>query len=536
MGQYFPIVYVRGYAMTPGEVEQTFNMPHYGFNLGSTQFKLSAGHDPKMYIFESPVVRLMKDEGYADSFNRFVTPYNLPVAGSVPKGKDAEGIEHWRRTLWIFRYYDGESNLAEDDAALKAESRKRMDGYAADLAIFLNRVALACGNPPNFGVNLVAHSMGGLVARCYLQNRDIYGTAKLAQNRLAALPAHQRPKDDVKQLKKIAVRKFFTFGTPHKGISFRSGLGWAEDVRDLFGFAGSDAFGPKEMRRYLKLAKADPLHKYKGLDYAPPVKNVFSLIGTNHEDYTVRVAKAGVGPGSDGLVTIENAFVREGPRAFVHRSHSGPLGIVNSEAGYQNLTRFLFGDCRFKLFLVFGEVEEGKLPGLRDKDDQLDYVLAEVKVTIRGLPGYLHSRTADSLSALRVPVGKKKGKRRTLRVDDVHLYTGYFRKKFALKVEAGGEDGKDPFLRGAGDLRLEPHFTHDGWVRDSRYEGDWIMNDRLHFGIKPEGDRLTLRYHWASEGEEREVEVKGELRIDLPPKVRDYLPKGSLRLMFDAWS
>ena len=83
MGHYFPIVYVRGYAMTQGEVEQTFNMPHYGFNLGSTQFKLSAGNDPEMYIFESPVVRLIKDEGYADSFNRFVTPYNLPKHDSI---------------------------------------------------------------------------------------------------------------------------------------------------------------------------------------------------------------------------------------------------------------------------------------------------------------------------------------------------------------------------------------------------------------------------------------------------------------------
>lgn len=34
------------------------------------------------------------------------------------------------------------------------------------------------------------------------------------------------------------------------------------------------------------------------------------------------------------------------PRAFVHRSHSGHYGIVNSEDGYQNLTRFLFGELR----------------------------------------------------------------------------------------------------------------------------------------------------------------------------------------------
>ena len=45
------------------------------------------------------------------------------------------------------------------------------------------------------------------------------------------------------------------------------------------------------------------------------------------------------GPGADGNEVTS-------PRAFVHRSHSGHYGIVNSEEGYQNLTRFLFGALR----------------------------------------------------------------------------------------------------------------------------------------------------------------------------------------------
>ena len=60
---------------------------------------------------------------------------------------------------------------------------------------------------------------------------------------------------------------------------------------------------------------------------------------------------------SDGLVRIENAAVRGAPRAFVHRSHSGNRGIVNSEEGYQNLVRFLFGSNR-----VDGYIEVEKLP------------------------------------------------------------------------------------------------------------------------------------------------------------------------------
>jgi hypothetical protein len=83
------------------------------------------------------------------------------------------------------------------------------------------------------------------------------------------------------------------------------------------------------------------------------------FIGTNSKDYTVAAGWSArvVGPFSDGLVRMNNATlfgpsddpqnpVILAPRAYVHRSHSGYYGIVNSEEGYQNLTRFLFGDAR----------------------------------------------------------------------------------------------------------------------------------------------------------------------------------------------
>lgn len=83
---------------------------------------------------------------------------------------------------------------------------------------------------------------------------------------------------------------------------------------------------------------------------------------------------------------IDNAYVRDAHRAFVHRSHSGRYGMVNSEEGYQNLRRFLFGDLRVKADLVGLDV-------VGDEDDdtvwQLDAALA-----IRGLPVLVHEQTA----------------------------------------------------------------------------------------------------------------------------------------------
>ena len=51
---------------------------------------------------------------------------------------------------------------------------------------------------------------------------------------------------------------------------------------------------------------------------------------------------------------VENAYVLGAARAFIHRAHSGPLGMVNSEEGYQNLTRFLV------LYEIFKQVLEVK--------------------------------------------------------------------------------------------------------------------------------------------------------------------------------
>jgi len=97
------------------------------------------------------------------------------------------------------------------------------------------------------------------------------------------------------------------------------------------------------MAKYLKVAK-DRVNSLEGSDF--PEERFSCLIGTNSRNYAVAngLSSFALGPMSDGLVRIENAYVDRSPRAFVNRSHSGHVGIVNSEEGDQNLVRFLFGD------------------------------------------------------------------------------------------------------------------------------------------------------------------------------------------------
>src|SRR3954447_16206824 len=65
-----PIVYVRGFAMTGGEIEDTSADPFNGFNVGSTLLRTGWTGEAARHVFESPVLRLSQP------------PYNYRVAFS----------------------------------------------------------------------------------------------------------------------------------------------------------------------------------------------------------------------------------------------------------------------------------------------------------------------------------------------------------------------------------------------------------------------------------------------------------------------
>ena len=51
---HYPIIYVRGYAATLAEVEETVATPYMVFNLGSTKIRQNYEDDIVRFIFESP--------------------------------------------------------------------------------------------------------------------------------------------------------------------------------------------------------------------------------------------------------------------------------------------------------------------------------------------------------------------------------------------------------------------------------------------------------------------------------------------------
>ncbi|MGE0640546.1 MAG: esterase/lipase family protein [Thermoanaerobaculia bacterium] len=462
---FYPIIYLRGYAMSMSEIEDTVADPYMGFNLGSTKIRQRWDGKISKYIFESPLVRLMKDHGYSDVYDN---GDELAQAGRVSP-----------KTIWIYRYYDDSSETFGEGKPLEIEK------YAQGLAAQIERIRdLTCGAADSggsgikkarerFRVYLVAHSMGGLIARCYLQ--------KVAAGQ------------------KTPVDKVFTYGTPHGGIDLR-GLG---NVPSFVTLNELDTFNETRMRKFLGIPQRKSVSSLNGA-YDP--SRFFCLVGTNYRDYNVAMglAKRAVGPMSDGLVMIKNASVDDAPRAFVHRAHSGHYGIVNSEEGYQNLRRFLFGNLRVEATLKIDEIslpEELKKMKQKGKKIRASYH-AEVVARVRGKRWDLHRRTTTEESAIFIPYEKVEEK------SEIHLSSSFLMASERVDMRRQG-------LGFSIDLGvLVPEYEVDGALfLKHHFEGGYLYRDKVNLEVSwgDTGDQPRLRYGFDSETPNRmsgETEVK----------------------------
>jgi len=371
-----PIIYVRGFAATQAEIEETVADPYMGFNVGSTKSRMAWTGDIKRFYFESPLVRLMSDERYEDVF---VNGDDMVVSPRADRQIPYSSII-------IYRYYDEASQDFGDGKGTPPITK-----FATGLGELILRLRqIICDNPANnitpeaFRVHLVAHSMGGLVCRAFLQNTAL-STAEA----------------------RGAVDKLFTYATPHNGIDMRI----VRNVPGWLSFGDVNNFNRDKMAEYLAIPPGPDASLLKNVR----PDRVFNLIGTNPRDYATAggLSAWAVGDASDGLVRIENAAThgpRDGlagddvasPRAFVHRSHSGPYGIVNSEEGYQNMVRFLFGDLRVDGIL---DIDDITLPAAVQKEfDAGKKVKAsyqfEVAVSIRGCQWQITRREVRENSAI----------------------------------------------------------------------------------------------------------------------------------------
>lgn len=443
---YYPIIYVRGYAGTQQDVEDTVADPFMGFNLGSSKIRQRWTGQVQRFYFESPFIRLVKDFQYTDTFHG---DKDMPVVGNVSP-----------RSVFIYRYYDATSSDFGTGTRLTIEEAAR------GLSELILRIRdLYCGGDPvfeqAFRVYLVAHSMGGLVCRCFLQNQS------------TGVPVARK-----------AVDKVFTYATPHNGID----LSLLGNVPAFLSLNDANNFSRDRMAEYLALPRGSD--DVSTLDGWFDPQRVFNLVGTNDKDYTAaaNLSRRAVGPMSDGLVRIANATTcgppvgsgrsasrkLESPRAFVHRSHSGYYGIVNSEEGYQNLHRFLFGDLR-----VVGRLDVNQItlpPAVEAERAAGRKIRAsyhiEVVLRVRGQMWDLHRRVGSENSSI------------FRMYDELVTTAGRSTTLFSAFLSNNHRvDTTNPSLGFSLDLGvLVPEYEVDGfaWLKD-HYEGGYLYRQKINF-------------------------------------------------------
>jgi hypothetical protein len=454
-----PVIYVRGFAGSG--IDKVVDDPFYGFNEGSVHVRVDGTNDPRFHQFESPLLRLMTDEGYRLLVQGDQRAY-LEGAG------DGEVDAH---TLWVHRFYD----ISASTFGRKAEEFS-LEKAAEDLFTLVQLVVRKTGAPRVF---LVAHSMGGLICRSLVQR---------------VIPDPTR-----------FVARIFTYATPHGGIDFAVGWGLLEKFRDLTGFQGADIFGRDRMYEYLTRTPAAKTPK----DFDPvlipadgyPLDDLFCLVGTNPEDYAAAggLSSWAVGARSDGLVQIDNAYVKGAHRAMVHRSHSGRFGVVNSEEGYQNLRRFLFGDLQVKVDLIDYDVEGS------EADDTLWQL--ETALSIRGLPVLVHEQS----TAHYCPVQIERRRREDTAATPIPLLTTFLSSSTSRPTDERGR--KVPTLRHALKLRLISIRDRNGvfsFLDHLEQAEDW--QDIVVVDIAPPANDRELPRAWAV------------WNSDLPMAIRDWEP------------
>ena len=462
---FHPIIFVRGFAATHGEIEEAVADPYMGFNIGSTKARMLWTGGLKRFFFESPLVRLMSDHDYNDVF----------VEGDdlLTLDQSDEPLDY--RCIIIYRYYDEAS-----EAFGKGETPP-IQHFAKGLSDLILRLRdKVCQNaankvsPSDFRCYLVAHSMGGLVCRAFLQGVDENDQ-----------PLGQK---DARH----CVDKFFTYATPHNGVDLRivrNVPGWAT-------FGDLNNFNRERMAKYLGLKQSDDVSIVNDF----PADRIFNLVGTDSRDYLVfgGLSAWAAGETSDGLVRIENATTHgfsakgediQSPRAFVHRSHSGHYGIVNSEEGYQNMTRFFFGSVRVDGIL---DVDDITLPPAVQKEfDNKKTVHAsyqfEIVVSIRGCRWQMHRRTALEHSAIfrtydELFPGKPGTARPPDRAHSPHLFSVFLDPSKSTKTT-----GSVSF---AFDVRvLVPDYEVDGILfLKHHYEGGFIYRKLILLEAWPRAD------------------------------------------------
>jgi hypothetical protein len=334
-----PMVLLRGFGGPDISGEQ--RSAYQGYNDGTVY----PGKRGENFIYEGFLLRAMKSDRYRYSDATNVVGY---YAEAVAAPEDLAGFDTSEvsgtvvidpqmaarvlrngtmGTIWIYRYYD--------------LSPRALQRYGEGLITLIKLVQTAAQrHGEDFdGVDVVAHSMGGLVLREALRQLDASEAGSAAR----------------------LIHRIVTLGTPHRGIAFQRIPGWVLEHLPKVEKAADElaAFDPSSTE-FLRVA-----------DWFP-IERILTVVGTNYRTYGTAVASLAnrlaslLDEGSlqynrsDGLVKQASAQLPGAPRTFVHKCHGGQDSLVTSREAYEIAMRFFHGTHRVRLWLDQAKVLRGR--------------------------------------------------------------------------------------------------------------------------------------------------------------------------------
>lgn len=238
------------------------------------------------------------------------------------------------QSLWVFRYYD----LKDRKYDTYGQALVRLINFIRELA------AMQDGSKPR--VNIIAHSMGGLLVREAIQ---------------CTYPAQGLRAEDY-------INKVVTLGTPHQGVSLQILKDWLPiEAQEEF-----ERFNPQFQQSLRRRNGEKNQASYLFLKDHFPLNRLLTVVGTNYRTYRNAPATAlnrffSV-PGefglnynrSDGLVQQTYAQIPGAPRTFIHKCHGGFDSLLTCRESFEVATRFFFGNVRSRLRLVKANITRGK--------------------------------------------------------------------------------------------------------------------------------------------------------------------------------
>ena len=241
-----------------------------------------------------------------------------------------ESVDNVCQTIWVFRYYD----LNDRTFKTYGKALVRLINFIRELSHLHNP------SEPRPKVNIIAHSMGGLLVREAIQR---------------TYPENNQKAEDF-------INKIVTLGTPHQGISFQLMENWIGiDAKDeIEHFHPGFQKDPKNPESFVNFHKYFPLERLLTIvgtnyrSYDKPIASFANRLFSVEDEYRTNYNR------SDGLVKQTYAQIPGALRTFIHKSHSGNDSIITSREAFEIATRFFFGNLRARLRFVRGEVTRGK--------------------------------------------------------------------------------------------------------------------------------------------------------------------------------